>query len=181
MIAKELDVAGGDLRGKQVSFISSIDPKTENTFDHLVIENQMEMTTAASGLSQFWDDARWQLQEDYLPLRLLLAKQAVEKGEFLTKFDKPIVEFARRYSLSLATISFTMLGAAFGIQIGRQSRKNAVMLMIVLATAFLAAFMAAKSLRNMPKTSFCLYLAPHPLLVFVSLFLLRRIEKGVET
>jgi lipopolysaccharide export system permease protein len=181
MIAKELSVVGNDLRGKQVSFVSSIDPKIEDSFDHLVIENQMEMTTAASGLACFWDDARWQLHKDYLPLRLLLAKHMVKKDNFFKTFDKSLVEFARRYSLALATISFTLLGAAFGIQIGRQSKKNAVIMMILFATAFLAAFMAAKSLKGMPRTSFCLYLAPHLLIVLTSLFFLRRIEKGVES
>jgi lipopolysaccharide export system permease protein len=181
MVAKSLDVVGGDLRGSQVTFISSIDPKIENSFDHLVIENQMEMTTASAGLSQLWDDARWQLQEDYLPLRLILAKQAVEKGDFLRKFDKSIVEFARRYSLALATISFTLLGIAFGIQIGRQVRKHTILSMVLFATLFLACFMAAKSLKNMPMASFFLYLAPHPLIVMISLVFLRRIEKGVES
>ncbi len=179
MLAKELDVNNGDLCGKQVSFISSLDPKYPNAFDHLIIENQTEMTTATAGLSQVWEDAQWQLHDDYLPLRFLLAKESVEHGSLLRRFGKPHVEFAKRYSLSLATITFTFIGLCFGIKIGRIPRRKTLIWAISLAAAFLITFIAAKSLKSLPKTAFFLYLIPHPCIALICLLHFRRRAKGL--
>ncbi|MBS3904491.1 MAG: LptF/LptG family permease [Simkania sp.] len=179
MTAKELEVDKGDLKGKQVSFISSLDPKMSDRFDHLVIENQAEMTTAADGLSQFWEDAQWQLQQDYLPLRLLFAKEFVEQGTLFSRFDKAQVEFARRFSLAIATITFTMIGLSFGLQINREPSKKSILWAIGLTLAFLVVFIAAKSLKTMPCLAFSLYLLPHPLIVLFCMYIFNRSAQGV--
>jgi len=59
MSAKELALKGDLLKGKQVTFISSVDARNENGFDHLVIENQEEMNTKAANLSQFLQTVDW--------------------------------------------------------------------------------------------------------------------------
>ena len=180
MVAKELDVKQGDLCGKQVSFISSLDPKIPSSFDHLIIENQTEMTTATAGLSQVWEDAQWQLQDDYLPLRFLLAKESVERGSIFHRFSKSHVEFAKRYSLSLATITFTFIGLCFGLQIGRNPHRKTIIWASCLAAGFLIAFLAAKSLKSVPKAAFLLYLLPHPLLALISILHFQRRARGVD-
>ncbi len=181
MIAKELDVVKDDLQGKQVSFLSSLDPKIPQSYDHLVIENQAAMTTGAAGLSQFWEDAQWQLHEDYLPLRLLLAKEAVEHNGVLTRFGRAHAEFAKRSSLALASVTFTLLGLAFGMQIGRQPRRRSLGWAIAIVITFLVVFISGKSLKSLPKTAFLLYLLPHPLIALICLLVFRRTAKGVET
>lgn len=180
MIAKELDVVKGDLRGKQVSFISSLDPKVPGRFDHLVIENQAEMTTAAAGLSQFWEDAQWQLHEDYLPLRLLFAKESVGYGGPFSRLAKPQVEFARRCSLALATITFTMIGLSFGVQISRHPGKRSIIYAIGLSLFFLITFIAARSFKSTPLLALALYLIPHLLILSFCIHALRRSSRGVE-
>jgi lipopolysaccharide export system permease protein len=179
MIAKELSMVGSDLHGKQISFLSSIDPKIEDNFDHLVVENQHEMTTAASGLSRFWDDARWRLDEDYLPLRLLLAKNSVEYGSPFGGSPVAMMEFARRSSLAIATISFTFMGLVFGMHTRRGGRRHAPLFIAILfAAIFFASLMAAKSLKEAPKIASSLYFMPHVLIFMGSITQLRRIERG---
>lgn len=186
MIAKELSVEDGELRGSDVTFISSLDPKAGDAFDHLIIENQKEMNTAAAGLSQFWDDAHWQMHEDYLPLRTLLAREKVEREEkrakeaWAPRIGKLHAELARRLSLSLATMTFTIIGFSFGTQIGRNSSKKNLAWSIGLAAAFLLVFIAAKSLKSSSALAVMLYLLPHPLILFLCLRSFNRVNRGVE-
>lgn len=180
MIAKDLRVEGGELRGNEVTFISSLDPKTPNSFDHLVIENQKEMTTAAAGLSQFWEDAHWQMHEDYLSLRALLAREKVERQGLPPRIGKLHAELARRLSLSVAIITFTMIGLSFGMQISRTRSKKGIIWSIGLAAAFLFVFVAAKSLKSSPALAVMLYLIPHPLILLLCLRSFKRINQGVE-
>ncbi len=187
MVAKELSVYDGKLRGHDVTFISSLDPKVPNSFDHLVIENQKEMNTAASGLSQFWEDAHWQMHEDYLSLRALIARECVERRENLKAkesqrhIDKLHVELARRFSLGLASFSFTMIGLSFAVHIGRTRTKKGVIWMVGLAATFLLTFIAAKSLKTSHALALVFYLLPHPLILFLCFRSFKRIDKGVET
>ncbi len=180
MLAKELSVENQQLCGKQVTLISSLDPKVPNRFDHLVIENQAEMKTAADGLSRFWEDAQWQMHDDYLPLRLLLAKEKVERGSLLSRIGKPHVELIRRLTLGLASFTFTAIGLASGIQIGRSQTKKGVIGAIILSTAFLLIFIVSKSLKTFPLTALILYVIPHPFLLFFCFKWLRRFERGIE-
>lgn len=181
MIAKDLLVEGGELKGNEVTFISSLDPKIPQGFDHLVIENQKEMTTAAAGLSQFWSDAQWQMHEDYLPLRALLARDLVERKNEPPRIVKLHAELAKRLSLSLATITFTLIGLSFGVQIGRNRSKKNVIWSISLAAFFLVVFIAAKSLKNSPTLAIPLHFIPHLIVLFFCIRAFRRLNRGVET
>lgn len=181
MIAKELDVRGEDLQGKHVTFISSLDPKSDRHFDHLIIENQAEMTTATANFSQILEDAKWQIHEDYLPLRLLFAKEIIEKGGVFKKIGKPHLELAKRLSLALASLTFTMMGLSFGLKIGRHDHKKGAVYAAILTIVFLVLFNAAKALKSQPCTAIALYLLPHVLIVCACCFVSNKVSRGVES
>lgn len=179
MSAKELALKGDLLKGEQVTLISSIDPKRGEGFDHLVIENQAEMTTKASNLSQFLQTVDWSMNYEYLPLRMIVAHDFVVKKRLaLSKIARE--EIARRISLSLATFTFTLIGIAFGMQVGRNRSKKGILWAIGLAAFYLVCFISAKSLRHSPLLSTSIYLIPHPIIILLSLRGLKAIRRGVE-
>jgi lipopolysaccharide export system permease protein len=179
MSAKELSLKGDLLKGKQVTFISSIDAKKEQGFDHLIIENQAEMNTKAANLSQFLHTVDWSTSFEYLPLRMILAHDIAVKKRF-TIGRGARLEIARRISISLAAFTFTLIGLAFGMQISRNRSKKGILWAIGLAAFFLVCFITAKSLRHAPLLSTLIYLLPHPLIILLSLRELKAIREGVE-
>jgi lipopolysaccharide export system permease protein len=179
MSAKELALKGDLLKGEQVTFISSVDPKKGSGFDHLVIENQAEMNTKAANLSQFLQTVDWSTSFEYLPLRMILAHDiAVKKHFAIGKSAR--VELARRVSISLAAFTFTLIGLTFGMQISRNRSKKGILWGIGLAAFFLVCFITAKSLRHAPMLSTTIYLLPHPIIILISLRGLKAIREGVE-
>jgi lipopolysaccharide export system permease protein len=179
MSAKELALEGELLKGNKVAFISSVDPKKSEGFDHLVIENQTEMNTKASNLSQFLQTMDWKGSYDHLPLRMLLAHDSLKKeGSFLSKGAHR--EICRRVSISLAAFTFTMIGVTFGMQIGRNRSKKGIFCAIGLAAFFLICFISARSFRSDPLISTLIYLLPHALILLVCLNWLKSIRRGIE-
>jgi len=179
MSAKTLKLQGDLLKGEKVSFISAVETKKEGTFDHLVIENQAEMNTKAANLSQFIQDIDWEESYEYMPMRMILAHEAVEKSpSWISKSAQ--LEMARRLSLALAAFTFTIMGTAFGMQISRNRSKKGLLWAISLSSLFLVCFIAAKSLRHSPILSTTAYLLPHPIIIFLSLRFLKTVREGVE-
>ncbi len=179
MSAKELSLKGDLLKGQQVTFISSVDTKKEQGFDHLVIENQAEMNTKAANLSQFLHTVDWSTSFEYLPLRMILAHDIAVKKQ-LTLGKSARLEIARRISISLAAFTFTLIGLTFGMQISRNRSKKGILWAIGLAALFLICFITAKSLRHTPLLSTLIYLLPHPFIILLSLRGLKAIREGVE-
>lgn len=179
MTADELSLDGKELHGKGISLITTVAGKGE--FDHLVIENQEKMSTGASHLSDFLHTANWQTHDEYLPLRMVLAKASLQKA---TQTKKRIsgaeLEVVRRISISLAPFTFTLIGTAFGMQVGRRRSKKGVFWAISLASLFFICFLGAKSFRHQTLPSLLFYLAPHPLIMLVILASLKRLKRGVE-
>ena len=140
LAAKQLTVKGDLLKGSEVTILSSIDSKTQG-YDHLVIENQAEMDTQAANLSQFIQTADWMTSYDYMPLRMILAKDIFHKGRFfLSKSGQ--MEISRRISISLAAFTFTLIGISFGMQISRNRSKKGIVCALLLSSFFLICFLA---------------------------------------
>lgn len=176
--ARQLYLNGELLRGDNVAIISSVDPKKETGFDHLVIENQAEMNTPASNFTQFTPHTDWQSSYEYLPLKSILANERLEQGSGLSR--SALLEISRRLSLSLAAFTFTLIGIAYGIEIGRNRSKKRIFWAIVLASLYLVCFIMAKSLRHSPTLSTAIYLLVHPLIILLSLKSLRTVARGIE-
>jgi len=180
MLAKEFALEGELLTGSQVTFITHIDPKKDEGFDHVVVENQATMSTKASNLAQFIQDNQWMLATDYMPLRMVLAKKALEKSSSRFSLSGADEEIARRLSLGFAAFTFTLMGTAFGMQIGRHRSKKGVFYALFLSLLFMVSFVTAKSFRHNPTIVLTLYLLPHALILFFSLFSLKRLSEGKE-
>jgi lipopolysaccharide export system permease protein len=179
MTAKELTLENEFLTGNHVTFVSNIDPKQNDAFDHLIVENQRSMSTKASHLSPFIQTADWNSSYDYLPMRLLLAKMMQSKKS-LSSSGWAFLEICRRSSLALGAFTFTFMGAAFGIAISRGRNKKGLLWTLGLCSFFLACFLAAKSIRHAPFMSCFFFLLPHPIIAFFSLRSLNRVSRGIE-
>jgi lipopolysaccharide export system permease protein len=177
--AQQLYLKGDLLKGDNVVIISSVDSKKENGFDHLVIENQEEMNTPASNFTQFTPHADWQSSYEYLSLKMILATERLGWGSWHLG-RSALLEIARRISLSLAAFTFTWIGMAFGMEIGRNRSKKRIFWAIGLASLYLVCFIMAKSLRHSPFLSTAIYLFIHPLIILFSLKSLRTVARGIE-
>lgn len=180
MTAKELTLEKDMLSGRGVTFISSIDAKKPDGFDHLVIENQTSMSTKAMNLSQFMQAKDWYSSYDYLNLRLLLAKEMIEKKGSKFFKGRAWLEISRRLSIAFAAFTFTFIGVAFGMEIGRNRTKKGIIWAICLASFFMVSFIVAKSLRHFPFAVNLLYFLPHPVIIFISARSLKRVSGGIE-
>ena len=180
MTAKELILEKDLLIGRQVTLISSIDTKKTEGFDHLVIESQTSMSTKAENFSQFLQDSGWYFKEEYLSLRMLLAKEFVQKKYPLLFSSGTYQEITRRFTLGFAAFTFTFLGTAFGMEISRNRSKKGLIWAIALSAAFMVCFVLAKSFRHSPLLAIFIYLAPHPVILWSSLRFMKKISKGVE-
>jgi lipopolysaccharide export system permease protein len=177
--AQQLYLKGDLLKGDNVVIISSVDSKIENGFDHLVIENQEEMNTPASNFTQFAPHGDWQSSYEYLSLKMILANERIERGPG-TLSRSALLEISRRISLSLAAFTFTLIGIAFGMEIGRNRSKKRIFWAIALASLYLVCFITAKSLRHSPYLSTAIYLLVHPAIILLSLKSLRTVARGIE-
>lgn len=178
MLAKRLTLKDEKLVGSDVTFVSTVDPKESDCFDHLVIENQAEMQTQAEELSQYLHSSSWNFSFENLNLRRLLAKNAVENGvEMDTRF---VEEISRRLSLGLAAFCFTLLGIACGMEISRQLKLKGIIWALSFMVLFLVSFVMAKSVRHNHMQSTLLYLAPHPIILLFCLYSFRKIARGAE-
>jgi len=180
MLAKKLTLKDQKLIGSDVTFISSADSKEPDSFDHLVLENQAEMQTEAEELSQYLHSSGWSLSFENLGLRMLLAKNASEKGRSGELDIHILEEIARRLSLGIAAFSFTLLGVACGMEISRQLKLKGIMISSSFLVLFLVCFVMAKSVRHDQLQSILLYLAPHPLIFLFSAYSFKRIARGAE-
>ncbi|MBI2743750.1 MAG: LptF/LptG family permease [Chlamydiales bacterium] len=180
MVAKELVLEDEMFTGKNVSIISSVDPKGDDRFDHLIIENQKTMCTKASNFAQFVSSFEWHSNFDYYPLKSILISERIEKPEQRFLSGRAVIEITRRASLGLAAFTFTFIGVAFGMEIGRRESKKGLFWAIGLAALFMISFIAAKSFKDAPLIACLVYLLPHPLIVLASLRSLKRVSEGRE-
>lgn len=182
--------------GQGVTFVSSLDAAQEDGYDHLLIENMEESITSTEDFSQLLQKKVWTVNNDYLSTKLLLIrieeqKMALKKGEdehldraqikqLKAAFNRSRSEITRRVSMALAPFTFTLMGAAFGINISRRKSRKLIYLPIILTTFFLTAFFTAKAADQYLYLASLLYSIPHLLIIVISLLVLKRVEKGIE-
>jgi lipopolysaccharide export system permease protein len=196
LIARELKALQSVFIGKEVTLITTLPFDEEEQFDHLLIENMEESVTLVQDFAQLLRKKVWTVNNDYLKTSLLLVRikeqaQALEKAK---KEKRPLDEvkhlrqqlyrsfsdIARRISIALAVFSFTLLGTAFGIHIGRSRKKRSLYLTIFLTVFYLIAFFVAKGTDQNWALASSLYLGPHLILIFSSIVMLKRVTKGIE-
>lgn len=196
MIAKNLKSSPSSFIGEGVTLISGMASEKENDFDPLLVENMERFQTHVRDFSDILQRKVWAVNNDYLQMPLLLARikeqmdllpKRVHAGEGLEQWkqishqlNRSLSEVIKRFSIAIAVFSFTLMGTAFGLHIGRQKNYFPLYYAIGLTTLYLVAFFVAKGADHNSPLAATLYLAPHLIIISASLLTLRRISKGVE-
>jgi lipopolysaccharide export system permease protein len=178
--------------GDRLSLVSTLPSETERGFDHLIIENQEYVSAPLGDFSGLIQKKRWNLNPDHLTLRLLNARiqetklrlaegtSEIPREQLLLQLNEARSEIFRRISLALAAFTFTLLGSTFGVEISRRRSKRGTFLALVLATTFLVCFFLGKNTAHNFQIAAIVYLLPHVLIIFSSVWMLRRISRGIE-
>ncbi len=187
LTSKEMIAQPPELVSKQVTAITALANKNpvKEKADYLV-ENFDESITTANNFSKFIKRKSWRIHADYLPLaQLLTAIRELEAQSDNLSSSTAVSRFksdiARRASIALAAITFTLMGVAFGIQIGREKSKKSIFKIILLAAFYLICFFTARHFEKNLPIAITLYLLPQLLLQYLSVRCLSRISRGVPS
>lgn len=183
--------------GKEVTLLSVLNSGQDEQFDPLLIENIEQSSTDVMDFGELLQKKGSKVNGDYLQMAMLSVRlreqrdalaQARQNGaaseavkEFRYQYHSSLSEVVRRMSVALAVLSFTLMGCAFGMSIGRHHSNRGLFIVIALATLFVVAFFAAKGMDRYGVTASLLYLIPHALIIGASVVFLNRISKGIET
>jgi lipopolysaccharide export system permease protein len=196
LVAKNLQASMTSFVASDVTLISSLQTEDEDLFDHLMLENIQEAATTIQDFSQMVQKKVWSVNNDHLRSGLLLVRieeeqklldRSIKANEPASQIkiiqrniSRSYAEILRRLSIALAVFTFTLMGAAFGINISRNQSNRGLFFVIGLATLYLVAFFTAKSLDHLLLASISLYIVPHIIIVMMSIWALNRASKGIE-
>ena len=196
LVAQNLNTAPQVFMGQGVSLLTTLSSDEEEQFDHLLIENMEESTTLIKDFSQLLQKTSWNVHGDYLKmssLRLYISEKmqdwqlAYSEGkdpaminQKRVQLHRSLSEIGRRLSLGFAAFSFTLMGAAFGINISRNKKNWGLYTAIFLTIFFLTTYFVAKGVDQNFPLAISLYLIPHLIIIITSLFILKRATKGIE-
>jgi len=190
IVARNLQADPLNFHGKNLTLITPMNPLNTPKGDQLMVENMQSMHTAIK-------DFLWTLNNDPLRLGLFTARtldferrikkpRAHDENEVTRKqlkrsINRGYAEIFHRLSISIAVFTFTLMGAAFGINIGRHGTNRGIVYVIGLASLYIVAFFSAKALENQMFTASLLYFIPHVIIITLSLYMLTRLSKGIES
>lgn len=194
MVAKRMDVTPDQLSGNHVTLITSRHSKEEGK-EELMIENMLLSKTLIRDFSPLLEKKIWTVNNDHLQFKQLLIRKN-EKKEIIESFLQSnrseeikqarsdyyriLSEMIRRFSASFSVFSFTFLGLAFGIRIGRVKSNWSIFFIAFFASLYLTAFFIANSFNQAVISASLLYCIPHVLICGASLLTLRKISLGME-
>ena len=172
--AKNLQICGQMLHGHGVAFLAHLPSEEKEMFEPLFIENQTAMSTEAPILSTSLKKHRPKVDPNGLSLKMLYLR-SLEPG----KHGKAAwVEILRKVSLSLAVVTFTLLGAAFGMQEGRTFSKKGSLVVFLFTLIFLMSYLGLKELKNHLFLSYLAALLPHLSILLACCYRLRNLSRG---
>ncbi len=173
LTAKKLKIQGEELLGEDVAIISYIHSNALN-FDPLIIENQGFLSTAAPLLSAALKKNRPRIDSPSLSLRML-RHRLHEKPKLMRSAS---VEIFRRLSLSISVFSFTFLGCAFGIELGRSPKKRTLFYALLLTFMILSSYFLGKSFKKELLLAALVFPLPHLVAILASTCRLFRLSRG---
>lgn len=173
--AKELEIDGDRLLGKDVSILSHLQNSKEEGFDPFILENQSSMSTHAFVLSQALKKNRPKLETNALNLRMLRIR--TQEGGKIGK--AAYVEILRRVTLSISVFSLTLLGAVFGMEQGRVKTRKGGITALTLTLAVLVFYLLGKELKLHSELAAYVFLFPHPVIWLACSIQLWRISRGL--
>jgi lipopolysaccharide export LptBFGC system permease protein LptF len=147
-----------------------------NNFDDLIIENEAEMTINAHSLANMLQKSERSIHDDQLPTRACFLKW----NHSPTKHRSTLFELYKRLFFTIIPFTFTILGCAFGLKIGRSSDKTSVQYVLMLSLFIFIAYLLGKSLHKHPFIVLFLYLAPNCAVLSLCLIFFKRRERGIE-
>lgn len=197
LLAKQLTASPFSLKGKQITTFTSMDSGDPQSYDNLLVDNIGSLDTSLEDFLYLIKKNTWRLHDDYLKMSLLLAHIQEQKNalrvakeeeapphvvkQIKRHLNRSLSEVSRRISLALAVFTFTLMGAAFGVNVGRQrSPQRGVAFVVGLATLYLVSFFAAKGVDSSVFLTTFLYMGPHILIAALSIGALWRISRGIE-
>ncbi|MBA3817077.1 MAG: LptF/LptG family permease [Parachlamydiaceae bacterium] len=197
MVAKKLQASPISFVGHQVSLLTSLKAKKDEFRENIMLENINEATTGLKDFSQMLANKIWILNNDHLSLPLLMAKlhnesqilkevrlsvlsDNVKIKQSLQTCHRCYLEIIRRISIAISVFSFTLMGIAFGINISRNSSNRGIIYVVLLGAMFLIAFFGAKEADYNLILGSMLYILPHVIIIAASLWMLKRINHGLE-
>lgn len=197
MVATQLNASVDNFSGKGISLITSMEGEQEGAFDHLMVENIGKTVTSIEDFAGILQKKSWSINNDHLKMSLLLARieeekktlqNAISEGkpksevkQIRRSLDRCYTEIARRLSLALAAFTFTFMGASFGMSISRNRSNRGIFAVIILTAIYLCTFFVAKGMDNHLIASTLVYIIPHFIIIAISLWVLSRISRGIET
>lgn len=180
MLAKELKTKDRLLKGKNVAIISNIDPNNPSHFDHLIIENQAEMSTSAKALTALMQKRDDKIGTEHLPFKKNVSAAFFSPDLKPKTVKRAQYELVRRFFFPTATFCFTFLGIAFGMDIGRGKRKRGLLSVLILASLSFLLFLSGKSFEFSPIKAALCFFSPIPILLFFSLWHQKKMIRGIE-
>jgi lipopolysaccharide export system permease protein len=197
LLADNMVASRDNLNSSGVTFVTTIEGNSPDDFDHLVIENIEESTVSAEDFSQLIQRKVWNVNNDHLRMPFLLTRLKEEKERLAKAEMNPSTasseikgikksinrcysEIMRRLSAALAAFTFTLMGASFGITISRNRSNRSILYVVAIAGAYLATYFAGKGVENQLIASILLYTLPHLAIIIMSIWMLKRISKGID-
>lgn len=193
LVAKKLSLDNDSFHGVDVTLIGSISSKNGKDLDSLFVENIGDYSLPLQDFSLLMENKTWSVSLDYLKMPLLLIKkeqeeqilrelQEAEEVSQAKAKEKDIgrieMEIMRRISVGIAPFTFTLLGLAFGIRIGRGGSIKNLIYIVCLAALFLICYFTAKGSDHKAATAIALYTLPHGVIVLLSLVRIHKLEGG---
>lgn len=183
LIAKNLRVAEGKLRGDQVTLISS---GTKEEGD-LLIENGKQMEMEVADFSQLMRKSGWRLSTDHLNLSYLRVRaqgwrellradptqRAAKEG-----LSKCYAEMARRIFLGIMPLALTFLGMACSMDHSRRRSKRGLLSLLAVVPLVFVSFFTAKAVEQSLLLSLALLIVPLALIGVTALLLLKQVREG---
>lgn len=177
--------------GKDVTLITGLQTDESEKFDHLMLENIKNVQTSIKDFSQILQKKVWTLNNDHLRFGLLRVRinenrqllaeaPSVDVHQLQRSINRSYSELIRRVSVSLAAFTFSLMGAAFGMSIGRHRSNRSLFCIIFLAVLYMIAYFAAKAIDYQLLISSLIYLLPHLLIIGLSILVIKRLSKGIE-
>lgn len=191
--AAQLNVEDQQIEGQNITFITSLPSENEQNYDNLIIDYHQKTVTSVNDFVHLLKETRFRVPYDHLQLPLLLIQKNHIKNLMLEHSagsplhqhlighcNKCNYELFRRISLGIAPLTFTLLGASFGVSLGRSQSKKNLITVIVLGALAVAAFFLAKSSPEQIWIPLLMLFFPHLFIFFISIRNIDRKSRGLE-
>ncbi len=174
---EKLRLKSGELEASTISLLSEHD-------NRLVIENVERVHTRASDFAFLLHPKGWKVANDHLNFGLLRARKAYLQKLGGPKMRKNLVknksEVVRRFSVSFAAFTFTLMGAILGMEISRRESRFSIVSAALLSAIALLCFFIAHELDHLFWISLLLLTLPHLLILSATGWAFFKLQRGIE-